>query len=157
MTMYQVPKVVNQMRHVDGAPLGHARRHRGRPSISRPTATTPSGWRSTTTISRRCSARTCPPTCRGSRSKSRSTARASRIFTIDPAIPETKNLLTTPPIAVTAGPHRVAAAFIAKFDGPTEDQFRQVEQSMIDISAGVPGLIALPHLQSMTVAGPFTS
>ena len=26
---------------------------------------------------------------------------------------------------------------------------------MVDISAGVPGLIALPHLQSMTVAGPF--
>jgi hypothetical protein len=76
------------------------------------------------------------------------------IFTIDPNIPETKNLLTTPPIKVTAGPHRVAAAFIAKFDGPTEDGFRQIEQSMIDISAGIPGLIALPHLLSMTVAGP---
>jgi hypothetical protein len=71
------------------------------------------------------------------------------VFTIDPNIPETKNLLSTPPITVTAGPHRVAAAFIAKFDGPTEDGFRQIEQSMIDISAGIPGLIALPHLLSM--------
>src|SRR5262249_29774862 len=78
------------------------------------------------------------------------------IFTIDPSIPETKNTLTTAPIQVKAGPHRVSAAFIAKFDGPTEDTFRQVEQSMIDISAGVPGLIALPHLQTFTIAGPYT-
>ena len=76
-------------------------------------------------------------------------------FKIDPNIPETKNILTTPQIKIAAGPHRVSAAFIAKFDGPTEDEFRQVEQSMVDISAGVPGLIALPHLQTMTVAGPF--
>jgi Protein of unknown function (DUF1595)/Protein of unknown function (DUF1592) len=27
---------------------------------------------------------------------------------------------------------------------------------MVDISAGIPGVIALPHLLSMTVAGPFT-
>ncbi|MGH9203455.1 MAG: DUF1592 domain-containing protein, partial [Vicinamibacterales bacterium] len=78
------------------------------------------------------------------------------LFTIDPKIPETKNKLITEKIAITAGPHRVAAAFLSKFDGPTEDAFRQVEQSMIDISAGVPGLMALPHLLSMTIAGPFT-
>ena len=52
-------------------------------------------------------------------------------------------------------PTKQIAAFIAKFDGPTEDEFRQVEQSMVDISAGVPGFIALPHLQSLTIAGPF--
>src|SRR4029434_6777269 len=71
------------------------------------------------------------------------------------SLPETEAILTTAPIKVAAGPHRVSAAFIAKFDGPTEDTFRQVEQTMVDVSAGVPGLIALPHLQSMTVAGPF--
>src|SRR5207244_1566697 len=60
-----------------------------------------------------------------------------------------------PPIKITSGPHRISAAFIAKFDGPTEDQFRQVEQTIVDISAGVPGFIALPHLQTLTIAGPF--
>ena len=49
----------------------------------------------------------------------------------------------------------MAAAFISKFDGPTEDQFRQVEQSMIDVTAAVPGLVALPHLHTLTIAGPF--
>ena len=54
-------------------------------------------------------------------------ARAA-LFKIDPNIPETKNILTTPRVRIPAGPHRVSAAFIAKFDGPTEDEFRQVEQ-----------------------------
>jgi hypothetical protein len=73
------------------------------------------------------------------------------IFKIDPNIPETKNVLTTQPVKIAAGPHRVSAAFIAKFDGPTEDTFRQVEQSMVDISAGVPGHAEPPkdfHLHS---------
>ncbi len=153
MTMYRVPKVVNQMRHVEGAPWGRA----AAPpwcTRSRPTATTRSGWRSTTTTSRRCSGRACRKNLQGQQIEVAVDGARVALFTIDPSIPETKALLTTPPIRITAGPHRVAAAFLATFDGPTEDQFRPVEQSMIDISAGVPGLVALPHLLSMTVAGP---
>lgn len=155
MTMYTVPKVVNQMRHVDGAPLGT----RGGTAVQH---TFPADGDYTFKLTlyydflETLYGQSLPANLQGQQIEVSVDGARAAIFTIDPNLPETKNILTTPKISVSAGPHRVSAAFIAKFDGPTEDAFRQVEQSMIDISAGVPGLIALPHLQSMTVAGPFT-
>lgn len=155
MTMYRVPKVINQMRHVDGAPLGT----RGGTALVHHF---PVDGEYTFKLAfyydylETLFGQSLPANLQGQEIEVSVDGARAAIFTIDPKIPETKNLLTTPKVHITAGPHRVAAAFIAKFDGPTEDQFRQVEQSMIDISAGVPGFIALPHLLSMTVAGPFT-
>jgi hypothetical protein len=154
MTMYKVPKVVNQMRHVDGAPLGT----RGGTAVVH---NFPADGEYTFKLAlyydflETLYGQSLPKNLQGQEIEVSIDGVRAAIFTIDPNVPETKNVLTTPKVKVSAGPHRVAAAFIAKFDGPTEDAFRQVEQSMIDISAGVPGLIALPHLQSMTVAGPF--
>lgn len=154
MTMYKVPKVVNQMRHVDGAPWGT----RGGTAVVHDF---PADGDYTFKLAfyydylETLFGQSLPANLQGQQIEVAVDGARVAIFTIDPNIPETKNLLTTPKVHVTAGPHRVAAAFIAKFDGPTEDQFRQVEQSMVDISAGVPGLVALPHLLSMTVAGPF--
>jgi len=154
MTMYTVPKVVNQMRHVDGAPLGT----RGGASVVH---TFPADGEYTFKLTfyydflETLYGQSLPPNLQGQEIEISVDGARAAIFTIDPNIPETKNILTTPRIPVSSGPHRVSAAFIAKFDGPTEDEFRQVEQSMVDISAGIPGLIALPHLQSMTIAGPF--
>jgi hypothetical protein len=154
MTMYRVPKVVNQMRHVDGAPLGT----RGGTSVVH---NFPADGEYTFKLTfyydflETLYGQSLPANLQGQEIEVSIDGARAAIFKIDPNIPETKNILTTPKIKIAAGPHRVSAAFIAKFDGPTEDEFRQVEQSMVDISAGVPGLIALPHLQSMTVAGPF--
>jgi hypothetical protein len=154
MTMYAVPKVVNQMRHVDGAPLGT----RGGTAVIHNFAA--DGEYSFKLafyydFLETLYGQSLPANLQGQQIEVSVDGTRAALFTIDPNIPETKNVLTTPRIAITAGPHRVAAAFIAKFDGPTEDEFRQVERSMVDITAGVPGLIALPHLQSMTVAGPY--
>lgn len=154
MTMYKVPKVVNQMRHVDGAPWGT----RGGTAVVHHF---PADGDYTFKLAfyydylETLFGQSLPANLQGQQIEVSVDGARAALFTIDPKIPETKNLLTTPKIRIAAGPHRVAAAFIAKFDGPTEDQFRPVEQSMVDISAGVPGLIALPHLLSMTVAGPF--
>ena len=154
MTMYRVPKVVNQMRHVDGAPLGT----RGGTSVVHQF---PADGDYTFKLAlyydflETLYGQSLPSNLQGQQIEVSVDGARAALFTIDPNTPETKTNLTTPPVHVTAGPHRVSAAFIAKFDGPTEDEFRQVEQSMVDISAGVPGLIALPHLQSVTVAGPF--
>lgn len=61
----------------------------------------------------------------------------------------------TPPIKIKAGPRRISAAFIKKFDGPIDDEFRQVEQTLVDlIFGGVPGTTTLPHLQALSVTGP---
>jgi hypothetical protein len=154
MTMYTVPKVVNQMRHIDGAPLGT----RGGASVVH---NFPADGEYTFKLTfyydflETLYGQSLPPNLQGQEVEVSVDGARAAIFTIDPSIPETKNILTTPRIPISSGPHRVSAAFIAKFDGPTEDEFRQVEQSMVDISAGIPGLIALPHLQSMTIAGPF--
>jgi hypothetical protein len=153
MTMYSVPKVVNQMRHVDGAPWGT----RGGVSVMH---TFPADGVYTFKLKfyydylETLFGQSLPPNLQGQQIEVSIDGARAAIFTIDPNIPETKNTLTTEPIKISAGPHRLSAAFIAKFDGPTEDSFRQVEQTMIDVSAGVPGLIALPHLQTLTVAGP---
>ncbi len=153
-TMYKVPKVVNQMRHVDGAPLGT----RGGTAVVH---NFPVDGEYTFKLQlyydylETLFGQNLPPNLQGQQIEIAVDGARVAIFTIDPNVPETKNVLATPRIEIKAGPHRVAAAFIAKFDGPTEDLFRQVDKSMVDISAGVPGLVALPHLLSMTVAGPF--
>src|SRR2546427_2405226 len=154
MSMYTVPKVVNQMRHVDGAPLGT----RGGTSVVH---NFPANGEYTFKLAfyydflETLYGQSLPSNLQGQQIEVSVDGARAALFTIDPNIPETKNILTTPRIQIAAGPHRVSAAFIAKFDGPTEDEFRQIERSMVDISAGVPGLIALPHLQSMTIAGPY--
>ncbi len=154
MSMYRVPKVVNQMRHVDGAPLGT----RGGTSVVH-TFPADGDYTFKATLYydflETLYGQNLPSNLQGQQLEVSIDGARAAVFTINANTPETKTHLTTPRVHVTAGPHRVSAAFIAKFDGPTEDEFRQVEQSMVDISAGVPGLIALPHLQSMTVAGPF--
>ena len=46
---------------------------------------------------------------------------------MDEADPHGMNLFTTP-VHVTAGPHRVAAAFVNRFDGPVDDLVMPIEQ-----------------------------
>src|SRR5215467_4712765 len=155
MAMFNIPKVVNQMRHVDGAPWGT----RGGISVVHNFPTDGDynfKLKFYYDYLETLFGQNLPQNLQGQQIEVSIDGFRVAIFTIDPSIPETKNTLTTAPLQVKAGPHRVSAAFLAKFDGPTEDTFRQVEQSMIDISAGVPGLIALPHLQTFTIAGPYT-
>ena len=63
--------------------------------------------------------------------------------------------IKTPPIKVRAGPQRISASFPQKFDGPIEDEYRMVEQSLVDVSAGtIPGMTTLPHLHELSITGP---
>jgi hypothetical protein len=60
-------------------------------------------------------------------------------------------------ILVSAGPHRVSAAFIRKSEGPFEDLVSPHEWSLADrqIGAGGYGITALPHLKDLVIAGPW--
>ncbi|HEY7270034.1 MAG TPA: DUF1592 domain-containing protein, partial [Dehalococcoidia bacterium] len=79
------------------------------------------------------------------------------LLDIDPRMTLAKDGIKTPPVHVQAGPHRLAAAFLQKSDGPIEDEFRMVEQTLVDVSAGaVPGITTLPHLHELSVTGPTT-
>ncbi len=62
----------------------------------------------------------------------------------------------TPPIAVTAGPRRITAAFIKRFDGPVEDLVSPHEWSLADKKIGYShGITVVAHLRDLTVRGPF--
>jgi mono/diheme cytochrome c family protein len=63
--------------------------------------------------------------------------------------------LRTEPMAVTAGPHRVSAAFIRRFEGPVQDLISPLEWSLASTSiADAYGLTTLPHLRDVAITGP---
>jgi mono/diheme cytochrome c family protein len=63
----------------------------------------------------------------------------------------------TEPIRVKAGPHRVAAAFVRRSDGPYEDLIKPHEWSYAGGGAGGAGITTLPHLRDLVIAGPFNA
>ena len=62
--------------------------------------------------------------------------------------------LETPPLHVRAGPHRVSAAFIRKFQGPVIDLVTPIDYTLADSNIGY-GVTTAPHLRDLTVSGPF--
>src|SRR5271165_1176590 len=77
------------------------------------------------------------------------------LLDINPNMKLANDGIKTPPIKVRAGPQRISASFPQKFDGPLEDEYRMVEQSLVDVSAGtVPGMTTLPHLHELSITGP---
>ena len=61
----------------------------------------------------------------------------------------------TPPIQVTAGPHRVSAAFIEKFDAIPDDLVMPLENTLADVSIAQ-GITLLPHMRELRIIGPST-
>ncbi len=63
--------------------------------------------------------------------------------------------LSTESIAITAGPHRVSAAFIRRFEGPVQDLITPLEWSLASTSiADAYGFTTLPHLRDLAIMGP---
>ncbi|MGQ0735920.1 MAG: DUF1587 domain-containing protein, partial [Acidobacteriota bacterium] len=64
--------------------------------------------------------------------------------------------LHTDPIVISAGPHRVSAAFIARLEGPVQDLISPLEWSLASTSiADAYGFTTLPHLRDLAITGPF--
>ena len=64
--------------------------------------------------------------------------------------------LETEPIHVRAGPHRVTAAFVQRFDGPVDDLITPVDYTLADAMIGSAyGVTTLPHLRDLAISGPF--
>jgi hypothetical protein len=60
------------------------------------------------------------------------------------------------PVFVRAGPQRVSAAFLKRFEGPVEDLLSPHEWSLADKKIGYSyGITTLPHLRDLVVGGPF--
>jgi hypothetical protein len=77
------------------------------------------------------------------------------LIDIDPGIQDFDGGMITEPVHIKAGPRRVAVAFVSKFDGPVEDRYWLVDQTLVDVSiANHPGMSSLPHLQTFSITGP---
>ena len=64
--------------------------------------------------------------------------------------------METGPIAVKAGPRRVAAAFLKRFEGPVDDLMGPNEQSLADTDIGTArGITTVPHLRHFNISGPY--
>jgi len=59
----------------------------------------------------------------------------------------------TEPIHVTAGPHRVTAAFIQSFEAIADDLVMPLENTLADVSIGQ-GITLLPHMRELRIIGP---
>jgi len=80
------------------------------------------------------------------------------LLDVNPRMDEADELgmnLFTKPVYVKAGPHRVAAAFINRFDGPVDDLVMPIEHTLADTNIGeVFGVTALVHLRDLAITGP---
>ena len=64
--------------------------------------------------------------------------------------------IRTDSIQVSAGPHRVTAAFIRQFEGDVDDLIRPIDHTLADGQIGIGyGVTTQQHLQRMTILGPF--
>lgn len=63
--------------------------------------------------------------------------------------------LQTLRVYVTAGPHRVSAAFLQKFEAPVDDLLTPIDYTLADTQIGSGyGVTALPHLRDFAITGP---
>lgn len=154
MVKYDVPKVVNQMRHVEGAPFGT---RGGAAVVHQFPADGEYTFKSDLYYYYlgELIGGNLPDSLQGQELEISVDGERVAAFTIDPLLEGNTGTLTTPPIKIKAGPRRLAAAFVAKTDGTVEDSVRLVEQTLMDVSVGLhPGMTTLPHLQTFTVVGP---
>jgi hypothetical protein len=64
--------------------------------------------------------------------------------------------METPAVHVRAGPQRIAAAFIKKFEGPIDDLITPIDHTLADSQIGTAyGITTGPHLRDLTISGPF--
>jgi len=151
MVTYRIPRVISQMRHVEGTPFGT----RGGISVVH---NFPADGEYTFKLIFYASL-DGPLFGRNQGKGQQIEISVNRervaLLDIDPNLKSTDDL-RTPPIKIQAGPQRVAAAFIQKFDGPLEDDVMPIELSLADLNnAAFPGITSLPHLSDFSISGPF--
>jgi hypothetical protein len=153
-TIYKVPRLESQLAHVEGAPFGtrggisvvHTFPADGDYTFRLMLASIPTGPLYGSGV-------------RGELIEVSVNGQRAAVLEINPRMSESDPNgmnLTTPAIAVKAGPQRVSAAFVVRTEAPVDDLLAPIEQSLADtqIGSGNSGVTALPHLREFAVAGP---
>ncbi len=80
------------------------------------------------------------------------------LIDIDPLMHESDLngvVIESDPVHISAGPHRVSAAFIERYQGPVDDLIRPVEHTLADTTIGkAHGVTTVPHLRFFSINGP---
>ena len=64
-------------------------------------------------------------------------------------------MVQTEPIAITAGPHKVAVAFLREFEGEEDDYMKPIDHTLADTNIGIGyGVTTLGHLRNVAIVGP---
>lgn len=152
-TNYRVPKTASQLSRVDGAPFGT----RGGISTKH---TFPADGDYTFKVelhSNACGVLFGGPN-EGEQIEISVDGERKALLKIDPKMAETTTGLSlkTPMIHVTAGEHRVTAAFIQRFEGPVNDLIAPIDHTLADTQIGVAiGITTLPHVKDFSIVGPY--
>ena len=152
-TTYKVPRTASQLSHIEGAPFGT----RGGISLVH---TFPADGE----YSFRIMLHSIPTgqlygsAARGEQLEVSVNGARVALLDINPrmseADPNGMNLMT-PPVLVKAGPQRISAAFLQRFEGPVDDLLAPIEQTLADTQIGsAVGVSTLPHLRDMSILGP---
>jgi hypothetical protein len=151
MANYTLPRVISQTRHVEGTPFGT----RGGITVVHDfPADGKYSFRLTFYFHQMGTTLFGQTMGKGQQIEVSVDGERVALFDINPQMKQTEDLRTHP-IAIKAGPRRVAAAFIQKFEGAVEDEVSPPEQSLVDVNvANIPGLTSLPHLHDLVIVGP---
>ena len=148
---YSLPRVANQLRHVDGTPLGT----RGGISVVHDFPADGEYVFKLGLYYAATGALYGQNQGKGQMIEVAVNGARAALIEINPAITLAKDGIKTEPIHVKAGPQRISASFVQKFDGPIEDEYHMVEQTLVDTQIGsLPGMTTIPHLHEFSVTGP---
>lgn len=150
MATYQVPRVVSQMKHVEGTPLGT------RGGISVVHDFPADGDYAFRTSFYFALGGSIFGATQGKTQQIEISVNGKRaaVMSIDPNMAETDEL-TTPVVHVKAGPQRISAAFLVNADGPIQDAVQPIGFSLLDLNqAALAGLTTMPHVHTFSVMGP---
>jgi hypothetical protein len=152
-TNYKVPKTASQLSRVDGAPLGT----RGGLSTMHIFPADGEYVFRMDLHANACGVLFGGPTT-GEQIEVSVDGERVALFDINPRMTEAETGLTlkTPPVFLRAGPRRVTAAFIQRFEGPVVDLLAPIDHTLADTQIGVAfGITTLPHLKDLSIVGPY--
>jgi hypothetical protein len=151
-TTFSLSSTTNQLRHVDGAPMGT----RGGISVVQ---NFPADGEYVFTVKFQAATNGGLIGRRSANEQIEVSINKERVALLDinPNMSETNGGLSlrTGRIFVKAGAQRVSAAFIPKFSGLADDLVAPIEYTLAD-AIGAPQLLQVPHLQDFTITGPYT-
>jgi mono/diheme cytochrome c family protein len=150
---YKVPRTASQLQHVDGAPMGthggisvvHNFPADGLYSFRVMLHSTPTG-------------QLFGSTAKDEKIEISVNGERKLLLDIDPRMSESSANgmnINTDAIEIKAGPQRISAAFIPKFQGLVDDLIAPIEHTLADTQIGTAtGITTVPHLRDFTILGP---